>query len=332
MMENPKYPWSVQIEPVEGCCLACDFCGIYALNKYKKTQKRKRVQCMSIRTARQLAAGFADWMGKNHARRFEFAMRGEPLLHSDLPGIIALFRHNLPKAQLMITTNAIPIINGPPSLISNLFRAGTNYIALDAYEPNRDAIIQYGQQHAREIGVPFHDLYAEGWNVYQYRGHTERAIVLFDDIALNQGTDRRKKLCNHAGNVDYTKTAKYGITPLPAPLQKVCVNPFRELVIQYDGTVPVCCHDWLRECLVGVFPQQSLESIWEGDALNSIRSLLKRKARYRIPLCSRCDYDGGFRQGLITDPFPHEEEETLTMLYKATTEPYTPRQYKRTWI
>jgi radical SAM protein with 4Fe4S-binding SPASM domain len=111
------------------------------------------------------------------------------------------------------------------------------------------------------------------------------------------GVAQQRKVTNQAGNVK-------GMPVPHLPLRKKCVNPFRELSVTYDGKVHLCCADYGREYICGDIHAESLQAIWEGDAFRAARFALFHRLR-RFSPCSRCDYFGGNRQGLLPAmPFP----------------------------
>ena len=78
-------PFTVLIEPTEGCNLGCSFCGLRGIRE-KGTKPWKY---MSIETAERIASEIANagWNAK-----LVFAQHGEPTLNPKLFEIIATFR------------------------------------------------------------------------------------------------------------------------------------------------------------------------------------------------------------------------------------------------
>lgn len=313
-------PYSFNLEITEGCCLDCDFCGVWVINRYRKARNESRYHYMSVEFARKFARALRRWMGDNHARRFEFEMHGEPLLNPHAVDIIAVFRSALPKAQLMITTNTLPILKDFSAQADALFHAGLNYLVCDAYGEQRERIHHivktYASQHP---AIPLHDLFEENWSVFSYRGYGEQGIVFQDDLAAHQTAQKnvRKRMHNQGGDIDFKRAKKFGITPLDKPLVKMCAIPFRKFVMHFDGTVSICClGGWRRQGVIGKFPEESPGQIWRSDGFNAVRALLKRKERRSIVPCNVCDHFGGFRVGLTVDPFPGETVKDLQLLYQ----------------
>lgn len=46
--------------------------------------------------------------------------------------------------------------------------------------------------------------------------------------------------------------------------RKKCPQPSQRLVIMWDGQVGACCSNWNNEAVIGKFPEQSLQEIWDG--------------------------------------------------------------------
>ena len=86
-----------------------------------------------------------------------------------------------------------------------------------------------------------------------------------DNYSYDAWTDKRRKLNNQAGYVREDFARELRIPILLKPLRKKCSNVFRELVIKHDGAVTACCMDWQRKLIIGRFPDQSLEEIWNSE-------------------------------------------------------------------
>ncbi|UCB45519.1 MAG: radical SAM protein [Spirochaetota bacterium] len=67
-----------------------------------------------------------------------------------------------------------------------------------------------------------------------------------------------------------------------------CFFPFYALNILWDGRVILCCHDWRHIEIIGDLSAQSLQDVWNGDAINQYRNLLYNKRFEEIPICKDC--------------------------------------------
>lgn len=294
-MSKDGLPNTFKVELVEGCNRMCAFCGIQTMWKNKSDRK---IKYMTVEMASSIASSIQDWSGC-HKKRIEFALHGEPSLHPDHVKIMQIFRAALPDSQILFTTNGLQFIKLGSGHVKDLFDAGVNFMLVDTYS-DRGRILPV----LTNSGIPVTSFYdKESPFPYKYHGSKIQYIIDMDDLSLTTGKMVTKKLENHGGNSDPTALMRYGILPLTAPLQKKCARPFREMAINYNGVVTICCVDWCHECVMGVLSKYtSLREIWNSPYYQSSRVLLKNKMRVFFP-CKRCDYNGGFRLGLLP-PLP----------------------------
>ena len=73
------------------------------------------------------------------------------------------------------------------------------------------------------------------------------------------------------------------------PLKQPCWRPSAELIIHYDGTVKDCALNYY-EGFVGDLNKQTIMEIWNGNAIQKHRELLKNNIRDGA--CRNCDYFG----------------------------------------
>ena len=312
--ETPKKkllkPWSIQIELTHGCNRFCDFC---AIRTSWKTKEDRKLNFLNLEMADRISKELNSWLP--NGKRIEFGMHGEPSLNPKTLDIVKVFRTNFSKAQLLIYTNSdILFKNGifNESFVESLFSNGLNFLLIENYDGEKqmekfiNAFSSYGT-------INYYDT---NFNMYSYHGTTDKKVIMLGSIAKHDHEKRQRRLNNFGGNVDYNLTEKYGIKILEHPLEKRCVLPFREMIIEWDGIIPACCVDWKRNLIMGKYPEDgTLETIWNSDSFKNLRQLLYRRNRFVSPCC-KCDFDGGFRQGLIDDPedFPFDENTNLSRL------------------
>jgi MoaA/NifB/PqqE/SkfB family radical SAM enzyme len=64
----------------------------------------------------------------------------------------------------------------------------------------------------------------------------------------------------------------------------MCMAPFRNLVIDHDGSVRVCCNTWIR---VGNLYQETLDQVWTGPLVARFRQRLEDgNYNWCLPLCT----------------------------------------------
>lgn len=289
-------PFSVQIEPTEGCNLRCGFCGIRGIReKGTSGDLSGPYNYMTVGTATGVARQMAE-LGWN--ARLEFAMHGEPTLNPALPSLIATFRTHLPGASIMLTTNGIPLLDGPwgtgdlRGALVGLLGAGVNTIAIDDYAPHRVV------PAVRALQLPCQVLdYPQDGTANPHRRYFGQRVVVIQDIAQStEGTHAR--LLNHAGSA----------APLDHAMDaKTCSLPFREMAVRWDGEVALCCNDWRGQYRLGNAAEDLLGT-WHSRAAYAARRLLMNEGRADITPCSGCDYRPT-RPGLLPQPNGKGKEE-----------------------
>lgn len=295
MGESHHKPYCISPELVEGCNRMCSFCGIHGI---WTEPKYKKLKFMSHVNAIQIAIDIKRWYGVDKPPRLELAMHGEPTLNPDLIRILSTFRANNPNMQIQLTTNGKTSLKDP-ILIPMMFQAGLNILLVDTYDDTKPALTAL----CKASGFPTYNIYdADCPNPFaNHRNPKLQIIVTMDDLGQANGKISSRVVWNMAGSVPKKWFTDRGLVLPKMPMPKKCIRPFREMDIHWDGTVPVCCLDWKHECILGKFPEQSLEDIWEGDTFMAARLLLWEKNRTMRP-CYKCNYFGGHRIGLIPRP------------------------------
>jgi len=273
-------PYSAQIELVRGCNRKCDFCAIHCL----PSEIVFMPDDIILKTAQELAAF--------DPLRIELAMRGEPTLHPKWIEYVKILRDHLPKSSIMLCTNGIKLT---PKKVEQFWEAGGNVAYIDCYDGT------YLNTWSEYLHLNPKDFYTDKCNPYHRKKPEEKILLLMDDLGENNRKTQNRVIVNQAGNVSWDLVEKYGVFPLKEPLEKVCVNPFREIVIHYDGKIPLCCRDWREKNILYHITKGNLEDYWYNDPeLNKIRRMLKNKNRNH-GICKVCDFKGGMRIGILPE-------------------------------
>ena len=320
MTYEQEAPFAVQVEFSEGCNLYCNFCGLQGIRE----QKAKNYRFMTARTANRIASQLAE-AGWN--ARIEFAMHGEPTMNPKLVNLVRIFRHHLPRNQLMMTSNGGGIVKSPTALLTALFEAGLNVYALDAYEYVNLApkIMEDVSQH--------NDFYFEvryypddkDASPHKRWPHTAKVLIHVQDISVaDEGN--HSMLNNHCGA---------GSPPLAESMNARCAKPFREMSFRWDGRVAICCNDWRGVYKIGSIHDNSLTDLWLSERMNAARTMLYHGRRDLLSPCDICDaksYRVGLlpdKKGLIELDEPTKDDKRIAR-EAASGDPYT-TPVKREW-
>jgi MoaA/NifB/PqqE/SkfB family radical SAM enzyme len=87
------------------------------------------------------------------------------------------------------------------------------------------------------------------------------------------------------------------VTHLQHPFKAACYAPFKSLYFGHGGKVVACCVN--RNHVLGVYPQQSVKEIWQGEKAEALRQALKANS-FKLG-CNNCEARilSGNHQGLI---------------------------------
>ena|SRR3990167_452797 len=274
-------PYTLKLEMTEGCNLRCSFCGIQGIREARGDYKY-----LPLSRAKLMADRLAD---SGWTTKIEFTGRGEPTLNPDVVEIVAAFRNRNPKTSIMITTNGTGLYrkNTITPMVDALFNAGLNILAVDLYDEVQEKIKeQYKSYTNPNVKVC---VYPED-KVSPNRRNKGQVMVLIPDLGP-RGRIGTRKINNHTG----------AGSPLITPdMKQRCARPFREMIIRYDGLVPLCCNDWRGVYHCGDINTQTFEEVWQSEAFVAQRRLLYHKQRTEAP-CKGCD-NTSFRVGLLPDP------------------------------
>jgi hypothetical protein len=267
----------VEVEPAFACNRKCDFCA---------------------RTALQKPDAFMDWktmflcaesIGMYRSIRVSIAGRGEPFLHEGLMDFVALVRSYAPDAFLVCITNG-DYLNKAKA--REFFQAGGNILGVDCY--GAGLLERRYKQYHGDLPVLRGDLDGNPW---KRRPSSYKAIVLMDDSASS--ADKTRPLLNRAGALPAAARAKYRLPEVTEPWQKKCVIPFRRPSIWWDGKMSICCHAYDESGNFSSIHEENLRQCVKNEKLIAARTALFHKRRDLLPPCSKCDFKGGYYQGLI---------------------------------
>jgi radical SAM protein with 4Fe4S-binding SPASM domain len=219
----------------------------------------------------------------------------EPFRDKRILDITRYISERLPSACISLSSNGDYFKR--PEQIAAAFDAGIRQITINIYSAadgsKNERAVQAGIRKATERA----DL-IDSWldelgidkrgSLYTHapkgtrRARVERKFGLVED----SNKIGQFELQNRAGNIEWFRDQT------TEPLKKMCVRPFRFMVVNYDGKVTVCCNDYHRDVPMGDVRAESLEEIWNNERFNAYRVALLAKDR-DIAMCRGCDYSGG---------------------------------------
>ncbi len=70
--------------------------------------------------------------------------------------------------------------------------------------------------------------------------------------------------------------------------RRICTLPFTDMMVHSDGTVSACCVDWKAGTAYGNVTEQTLDEIWNGEALRKFQLAHLDRSAYRDMICRDC--------------------------------------------
>lgn len=281
-VNKPQHaPYSIQIEPTEGCNLGCSFCGLRGMREKGTTPWN----FMNPETANLIASEIArvGWNSK-----IIFAMHGEPTLNPNFFLIVSIFREYLPNTIFHLITNSYGIVNDKElsilEYVNKLKEIGINNLLLDDYSDNGDwskvveAIEDDYEIIRLKTGIPM------------FSNKKEFRVVIVPPIR-SEKISLVRNLTNHCG-------AAFPLNDKDK--NKRCTMPFRELSFRYDGEVALCCDDFRGQYHIAGIKNMPIDKIWNHERFQAARIMLYNKERAFTP-CEGCT-NLSMRVGLLPDP------------------------------
>jgi MoaA/NifB/PqqE/SkfB family radical SAM enzyme len=161
-------------------------------------------------------------------------------------------------------------------------------MGVDRFEsvwPNLEAFLEEVESSGSEISLEIHvrcgpeDLRGEVWGALEELERQSRLLIAQID-----------EYDSWAGKISPEALAESGLRPSRMPHKRgPCELLYMKPVVLANGEVNACaCRDVEAELIVGDLGEQSLEEVFEGDALTELRN---RQMRGDFPdVCQRCSY------------------------------------------
>ncbi len=241
------------------CNRDCSFCPVSNPLVYSKTKDSLEPKLFE-KIVRDL--GSIDYKGK-----ILFSAFSEPLLHKDIEKLIKIAKKYLPNTRLEMVSNGDLLTS---KKLKKLYKSGLDTINISMYDGAHQ--IEFFNKIRIEANVP-EDLVVLRRRYYEDGNY---GITISNRSGLIDSNEFRDK-------------DEVSITELP--LKQVCYYPFYMILIDYNGDVLLCPHDWKKTLKFGNLENEHIFDIWKGNMLNSVRSKLT-KADRDFAACKSCDVLG----------------------------------------
>lgn len=205
----------------------------------------------------------------------------EPMRDPRLLDFIRLMKKSCPRANIMTNTNGDYIKD--EQSVERLFEAGLDSLVINVYAAKDHTplgISLANTRYDRFIQMFAHRIVSKQ-SPYLNRGVVQVLRKYGDHF---EGGHKRT---NRSGNIEWIAPS------ITEPLQKGCVRPWRVANINWNGDLILCCNDFHGEETFGNANTHTIAQMWNDMRLHQIRADLQQKNRTTVPLCAKCDFNGG---------------------------------------
>ena len=189
---------------------------------------------------------------------------GEPLLYKGLEAILEITKRYCPDAKIETVSDGDFVT---PAKLRSLFGAGLDTLLISMYD---------GPEQVEH----FKDIISES--------EVDENKVILRTRWLPAEENYGITLSNRAGMINLPEV---NLGKLTEPLKRPCYYPFYQALVDYDGAVLLCPHDWGKKLIAGNLNQQTIHEVWDGPFLRRARRNLANSDRNFAP-CDVCDVDG----------------------------------------
>jgi radical SAM protein with 4Fe4S-binding SPASM domain len=276
----PDSPRLIWVEPTSACNLRCIMCD-------RKAVESRKTGVMDF----EIYTRIIDEAAAMGASEIAMGLGGEPLIHPRLPEMIKYARSK--GLSVSFNTNA--------NLLDEAKARAILESGLDKIVFSVDGACQETYEKIRV-----------GGNFATVTENLKRFLALKKEMGLDKPrtvfqTIIMKGTENEIGTVIDTwhplvdevsvaAVAEYGDVGGVSLVRRNRKSPripcpllWFSLSVQWNGDVTVCCNDMGGELVIGNITRDSLKDLWQSDRLNTMRRVLRKGEKGRIPRCDRCE-------------------------------------------
>lgn len=302
-----ELPLCVSIEPSNICNFKCKMC-FHGINE--TDEKAKPLMNMPSSVFDKTLSDLIDWTGKTgrKIKLIKLYSLGEPLLNPDICEWVKRIKDADVCNSIEITTNA--------SLLNNETAQKLVDYGLDTLRVSVYGVSEEKQMSVTQSKVPASQIFENVTYIQEYKKkkcsdkpvvyakmlqtHTDeddKFLEKYNGIADHAGLDEAFELTsgdtdafvNLFGDDTASEAHKASLDSNLFNNRQVCRYPFTHMTVRSNGTVIVCCADWLKELSYGNVMNHSLEELWNSKSLYDIRCKMLKYRGADMRCCRRCE-------------------------------------------
>jgi len=320
--EFPKY---LVIEPTNCCNLSCIMCP-----RKDMTRKQGYMDFDLFKKIIDECEGHVDFI---HLHFF-----GEPLLH---PKIIDFINYSAGKGMTIALSTNATVLNEKMSRDLLQSKLDLLIISIDSLNPEIYNKIRCGgniENILKNIDnfLNFHQAFQSTINVslqmIEMFLNKEEIETFTSRWKVRDGLNFTvKPLYNYANQVQ--NIGCLGNFPENSSDREVCVEPWRGLVIGWDGIVVPCCNDFNYKFKLGDINTNTLAEIWNSEKIQEIRKCQNYGIQKTNELCKGClvHHESYLTAISHISSFNPTRKETFTYFDKGLWSPEICPEYENLW-
>lgn len=286
-------PFVLFVDPASVCNFKCSFCPTGDRPLIDETGRWQGRMHMDV--YKKIIDDLVEF--EKPLKVLRLYKEGEPLLHTQLPEMIAYAKASGRAPYIDTTTNGYLLT---PKNVDALVASG-----LDRINISVDGLSDEMFWDLTKTKVDFQKFVEQIKYLYANKGDCEICIKMLQD---KLSEDERKKFYDTFGNycdrialenlapcwpefdadVRMGVEIQEGIYQQPIGEVDTCPYIFYSISINSDGTSSLCFLDWARKLVIGDVRTQSLKEIWEGEPLFQHRLAHLQGKRKQNPVCASC--------------------------------------------
>jgi len=260
-----KFPLFTLVEfNVFGSCNRdCEFCPVSDPNVY--TSKNKGID---LKLYKKIVLDLANI---DYSGTLLFSGFSEPFLNKQLTDLCKLTKKHLPSCKLECVTNGDVFKNKTEKLLEVL-DSGMDTVNISIYD---------GPEAMDEFVEMKDKLNLSDSQLFLRRRYFDK-----------DKSDYGMIISNRTNIIDSNKyRSEYDKTVTELPLKRRCYYPFYMMLIDYNGDLVLCPHDWGKKMVIGNVGEETIWNLWKSEYYNNARKMLADKNRNFTP-CNICDVHG----------------------------------------
>ena len=245
------------------CNRSCSFCPVSDTSFFKNQYKG-----IDLKLYEKIICELRDI---SYSGDILYSAFSEPLLNKEVYDLIKTTKRYLSRVNVEIVSNGDVILKNK-TILNKLFDNGLDVLSISIYDGPKE--------------------YDEFQCIIKEKKLDDGRVIL--RRRYKQDGNYGLTISNRAGLIDSNKFRAQNEDKVEVdslPLKKACFYPFYQMVVDYDGDVLMCSHDWKKEKVIGNANETNIFNIWKGEQINRARLLLKNKSRNFSP-CNNCDIKG----------------------------------------